>query len=95
MSAITTPQYAGIRTKRVTTGSVTAGLSALVTVTWPTTFADTNYTFSVMVLDATAAALGLTILHVESISFGAITVRVLNTAITDLTGTLHAIAVHD
>lgn len=95
MSQIITAQFASIQTKRVTTGSVAAGLSSLVTITWNVAFADTNYTVSPAVLDSTAAGLALTLLHVESVTAGAITVRVLNTSVGSLTGTIHAIAVHD
>jgi hypothetical protein len=95
MSSIITPQIASIQTKRVTTGSVTAGLTALVTVTWTAAFADTNYTVSASVIDSTAAGLALAILHVETIAADSVAIRVLNTSVGALTGTIHCIGIHD
>lgn len=84
-----------VRTARVTTGSITGGATSLVTITWTTPFADENYTASVNVLDPTTALLSLNIVHIESITASAITVRVSNTSVGSLTGTIHAIAIKD
>jgi len=67
----------------------------LVTVTWTTTFADANYSVTAAVVDATTSSLSLSVVHVESITASAVTVRVLNNAVGSLTGVLHVIAVHD
>lgn len=83
------------QTQRVTTGVIGAGASALITVTWPVTFGNTNYTPVVSVLDATAAAASLTIVHIESVIATAITVRVLNSSAGNITGTVQAIGLHD
>jgi hypothetical protein len=85
----------GFKHARVTTGSIGAGASSLVTVTWGTAFADTNYSAVVSVQDSTAAVASLAVVHIESKTASAITVRVENTSAGSLTGTLHAIAVHD
>ncbi|MEN3369944.1 MAG: trimeric autotransporter adhesin [Verrucomicrobiota bacterium] len=85
----------GLKHKRVTTGSVSAGSTALVTVTWSTAFADANYTVTPSVTDSTTSSLSLSVVHVESVTASAVTVRVLNNAITSLTGTLNVIAIHD
>lgn len=85
----------GIKHQRVTTGSINATSSAVVTLTWSAAFADANYTVNVSVVDTTAAALSLQVVHIESQSASAITVRVENTSAGALTGTLHAIAMHD
>jgi hypothetical protein len=85
----------GFKHSRVTTGSVAAGSTVLVTVTWSTAFADANYTVMASVLDSTTTSLSLSVVHVESITASAVTVRVLNNALGALTGTLHVIAVHD
>lgn len=83
------------RTLRVSTGSVNAGSTALVTVTWATAFADANYTAQASVVDATTTSLSLSVVHIEAVSASAITVRVLNNALGALTGTVHATAIHD
>jgi len=85
----------GIKHSRVTTGSVSAGSTALVTVTWSTAFADANYTASASVVDSTTSSLSLSVVHIESVAAGSMTVRVLNNAVGSLTGTLHVIAMHD
>lgn len=85
----------GHKHSRVTTGSVAGLGSALVTVTWTTAFADTSYTVVASVLNSTAATAALKVTHVESITASAITVRVENTSVVALTGTLHVIAIHD
>lgn len=84
-----------MKTKRVTTGSVTGAATSLVTITWDTAFADTSYTASVDVLDATTTSLSLTVVHIETQTAAAITVRVLNNAVGALTGTLMATGIHD
>lgn len=85
----------GIKTVRVSTGSIGAGATALVTATFGSAFADTNYTPSVSVLDSTSSAASLSVVHVESISTTGITVRVSNSSAGSLTGTLLVVAVHD
>ena len=86
---------AGFKHSRVTTGSVTSGATALVTITWATAFADANYTVSASVIEATTSSLSMSVVHVESITASSVTVRVLNNAAGALTGTLNVIAVHD
>lgn len=85
----------GIKHQRITTGSINATSSALVTVTWTTAFPDTNYTVTCSVQDATAAALSLVVVHIETLSASAVAVRVANTSAGALTGTLHIMAIHD
>lgn len=85
----------GFKHGRVTTGSISATSSALVTNTWTTAFANTSYTVSASVLDSTAALLSLEVTHIESITTSNVVVRVSNTSAGSLTGTLHVIAVHD
>jgi hypothetical protein len=85
----------GFKHSRVSTGSVGAGSTALVTITWGTAFADTNYTVGVDVQDSTTSSLSLSVVHIESKTAAAITVRVINNSVGSLTGTLHAVAVHD
>lgn len=85
----------GFKHQRITTGSVGAGATALVTITWTTAFADANYTATASVIDSTTSSLSLSVVHIESKTASAMTVRVLNNAIGSLTGTLDAIAVHD
>lgn len=89
------PDGGGFKHARVTTGSVSAGSTALVTVTWTTAFADANYTCNASVLDSTTSSLSLSVVHLETISASAVTVRVLNNAVGSLTGTLHLSCIHD
>jgi hypothetical protein len=88
-------QGSGLKHQRVTTGSVSAGSTALVTLTWTTTFADGNYTVNCSVLDSTTSSLSLSVVHVEAVNAADVRVRVLNNAVGSLTGTLHCIAMHD
>lgn len=85
----------GFKHKRVTTGSVNAASTALVTVTWGTAFADTNYTATASVFETTTSSLSISVVHIESVTAAAITVRVINNAAGALTGEVHAFAVHD
>ncbi len=89
------PNSGGIKHGRVTTGSIGAGVSALVALTWGTAFADANYTVTASVLDATAAIASLQVVHVETILAASVAVRVQNTSAGALTGTLQVIALHD
>ncbi len=84
-----------LKSQRTTTGSISGGGTALVTVTWPAPFADTNYTVVASIVDVTAAVASLSIVHVESIAASAIMVRVANAAVGALTGTVQALALHD
>jgi len=90
-----TPDGGGLKHGRVTTGSIGAGVSAVVTLTWTTAFADANYTVNASVLNSTAATASLKIVHIETQTAAAVTVRVENTSAGALTGTLHVIAIHD
>lgn len=89
-----TANAAGFKHKRVA-ASVGASTSALITVTWSTAFADTNYTVVCSVQDSTAATASAVVTHIESVSASAVTVRVNNTAAATFNGTLHIIGVHD
>lgn len=89
------PDSGGIKHARVTTGPISGAATALVTVTWGTAFADANYTVSASVVDATTSSLSLSVVHVESVTASAVTVRVINNAVGELTGLVHAIALHD
>ncbi len=90
-----TPDAGGFKHARVTTGSVSAGSTALVTITWSTAFADANYTVTADVLEATTSSLSMSVVHIESVSASAVTVRVINNAVGALTGTVQCIAIHD
>jgi len=87
---------AGFKHGRVTTGSVGAGASAAVTLTWGTAFADTNYTATCSVVETTASTSTLRLHHLESVATTGVTVRVVNDdGGAAHTGTLHCTAVHD
>jgi hypothetical protein len=85
----------GLQHERITTGSIGAGSTALITVTWDVAFPDTNYTVMASVEDATTSSLSLSVVHVESKSTTDATVRVINNAVGSITGTLHIMAIHD
>lgn len=85
----------GLKHGRAATGSVPATSSALVTLTWAAAFADASYTATCSVADSTAAAAALRVVHLESVTAAAVAVRVENTSIGALSGTLHCIAMHD
>lgn len=88
-------QSGGLKHGRAATGSVPATSSALVTLTWAAAFADASYTATCSVADSTAAAAALRVVHLESVTAAAVAVRVENTSIGALSGTLHCIAMHD
>lgn len=89
------PDAGGLKHQRVTTGSVGAASTALVTCTWTTGFADTNYTAQASVEDSTTTSLSLSVVHIESKATGSMTVRVLNNAAGALTGTVDCLGIHD
>lgn len=87
---------AALKHARVTTGSIAAGSSAAVTLTWTTAFADASYTVNCSLVEATAGASSLHLHHLESVTAAAVVTRVVNDdTVNALTGTLHCIALHD
>jgi len=83
-----------LQLQSATTGVVGALGTALVTLTWPHAFIDTNYVAVASVLDATAAVASLSVVHIETQSTTAIQVRVSNGSAGNLTGTVWAIGLH-
>lgn len=82
--------------QRVTTGSITAGAFADVTLTWTTAFTDTNYTVVCDVIDSSStAATSLTLDHIDSVTAATVVATVHNANIAAKTGTLHCHAMHD
>lgn len=82
-----------IQTKRVSTGTILAGIIGNITVTWDASFPDGNYTISAMV--ETGA---LSILQIDSIvSKGTTTcvIAVKNVSLLSNSGTIHVTAIHD
>lgn len=85
-----------VQRKRVSTGSVAGGATAAVTITWDDAFADTDYTISAVIEEATAGTSTLRVHHVESRAVSECVVRVVNDeAVSARTGTVHCIAIHD
>lgn len=77
----------------VTTGSIAASSQADITVSWPTSFADSAYVPFVTLLEATA---DLQVRAIKSKANGSIVVTVRNNSTTTArTGTLMAMAIHD
>lgn len=93
-TAGTLVSYREVQQASATTGSVAGGGTALVTLTWPIAFTNTNYVATASVLDTTAAVASLSVVHIESQSATQITVRVTNAAVGAITGTVWAIALH-
>jgi len=90
------PNDRGFKHGRVTTGSIGAGLSAAVTLTWTTAFADANYTATCSLVEATASTSTLRLHHIESVAAGSVILRVVNDdGAAAHTGTLHCTAIHD
>lgn len=88
-------QAKDMRSLRVTTGSVAGGGSVDVTVTWPTPFADSNYTAVASIEEGTAGD-SLRVRKVVSRAAGSVTVLVANSdALNARTGIVHVIAIHD
>ncbi|HEX9765744.1 MAG TPA: hypothetical protein VGA36_03205 [Nitriliruptorales bacterium] len=83
-----------IVTVRVTTGSIGAAGEANVAVTWPTAFADTDYTVVALVAED-AGGESLRARRVRTLSTTGCVVNVVNNALLSRTGTLHVIAIHD
>lgn len=86
----------GFKHQRLTTGScATTGCS--VTVTWTTAFADTAYTVSCSVQEATAQSetSGLRIAKIQAPAAASVAVELDNNAAGALTGTLHCVGIHD
>lgn len=100
LSSLTTPtagtliSTTGLQLASATTGSVAGLGTALVTLTWPIAYADTNYVAVASVLDTTAAVASLSVVHIEAHALGSIAVRVTNAAVGAITGTVWGIALH-
>jgi hypothetical protein len=88
-------QGGGLKHQRVTTGSLTAGTFTNVTLTWKAAFADANYTPVCSVTDATSAAVGLSIDHIQLVTAASVIAVVKNGAAGALTDTLNCTALHD
>lgn len=94
--SLTIPSGAAfIQSTRISTGSITSGLRADVTVTWPTSFTDTNYTVLVTVEDTSALGLGLQAERIRSKTATQVVIQVLNASLSSLTGTIHIVGIHD
>lgn len=82
-----------IQTKRVSTGTILAGIIGNITVTWDAAFADDSYTISALIQ---SGSLGL--FQIDSIvSKGTATcvIAVKNISLLSGAGTLHVTAIHD
>jgi len=87
---------AGVRHKRVSTGSITLGVNVPITLTWDAAFADTNYTVGCSIEDGATGLASLEVHHLESKTASGVVVRVNNLDLTTArTGTLHCWAFHD
>ena len=85
-----------IKTVRGTGGSIAGGANADRVITWPTPFADTNYTAAISMWTEGDPAGRLLSFAITSKTAAAVTIRVMNnTASTTITPGWHAIGIHD
>jgi len=84
-----------VASRRVSTGTILLLTRADVTVIWTATFADEGYTAICTVEDTTVLGLGMRVERIRSKLADRIVVQVINDANTNLTATLHCIAIHD
>jgi hypothetical protein len=82
----------GLKHGRQVTGNIVSGGAALLGVSWGTSFADTNYTATVSIVDGGA---GLQILRIATKTVTQVTMVVTNAAGVTLQGEIQAIAIHD
>lgn len=87
----------GIRHQRVATGNVAAGSTQEVTITWDTPFTDDNYTVTAQVHSAQGVlGTSLRIFRITAVTSSGCSVSVRNDdSLAALSGTVHAIAIHD
>jgi hypothetical protein len=83
---------AGLKHKRVTTGSIAAGSTTSVTVSWTTAFADANYTPQAILVSSSNA---LFVLNIVSYTASQVVIAVQNSSGGALTGTLQVLGIHD
>jgi hypothetical protein len=94
---VTRAKIAGatLQTQRVSTGSLANGVAEIVTLTWPSAFADTSYTIGLSLARAGGAAAAASA-YITSKSAAAITVQVVNNSGgANSAFTVEAIAIHD
>lgn len=84
----------GIQAARASVGPITAGNNAQLTITWPTAFADANYSVSFSYEENTNLSKSVTV-NVKSKAAGSVSINVANDTAASRTGTINAIAVHD
>lgn len=87
------PAWIQLQTKRVSTGTILAGIIGNITVTWDAAFADDGYTISALIQ---SGSLGL--FHIDSIVSKGTTscvIAVKNISLLSGSGTLHVTAIHD
>jgi hypothetical protein len=86
-----------VQTVRASTGALAAAGVIDVTITWPVTFGDTNYTVVVSTgyNDATARAAPTHYIRWETMTATSIKVRVVNNSAVTETMPVHAIGIHD
>lgn len=85
----------GFKHQAVPISFIAPRASSLVTLTWSIPFADSSYDPQCSVVDSTAAAAGLRILHIQSFTPGTVQVWIMNDdSQQPHVGSLHCVAVH-
>jgi len=89
------PDGTGMKHQSTSTGSVGPGGSAVVSLTWITPFADTNYDSQCSVVDPTPAPTALRIHHIVSLVATSVAVEVVNDdTMSAHTGTMSCLGIH-
>ncbi len=89
-----TPQEVGVRSGRASTGSVAAGATADVVVSFASAMPALTYTAIASVEEAGAGD-NFRVLKIVSRALGSVTVRVINPSAAALTATVHVVAIPD
>jgi hypothetical protein len=85
----------GLKHQSVSTRAIGPGSSAVVTLTWATAFADTNYDPQCSVVDSTASTATVRIHHIQSFTANSVMVRIVNDdRIFAHNGTLYCLGIH-
>jgi hypothetical protein len=85
----------GLKHQSVSTRAIGPGSSAVVTLTWATAFADTNYDPQCSVMNSTASTATVRIHHIQSFTANSVMVRIVNDdRIFAHDGTLYCLGIH-
>lgn len=87
------PPFVQFQTKRVSTGTILAGVIGNVAVTWDGAFPDTNYTVAALIQSGALSLVQIDSL--VSVSTAGCVIAVKNITLLSQSATLHVMAIHD